>query len=86
MHLLVDGDGLHDVFEQRSRPGKVPEVAQRLPDEAVAEELLVVVDEPGSDVLVCKYLDSYDTEEWKTAGIKRGWYYDGGKLKEFKPE
>ena len=46
----------------------------------------VVVDEPGSDVLVCKYLDSYDAEEWKTAGIKRGWYYDGGKLKEFKPE
>ena len=32
--------------EQRSRPGEVPEVAQRLPDEAVAEELFLVEDEP----------------------------------------
>ena len=35
--------GLHDVFEQRSWPGEVPEVAERLPDETIAEEFLPVV-------------------------------------------
>ena len=46
LHPLVGGDGLHDGTEQGSRPGEVPKVAKGLPDETVAEELLVVVDEP----------------------------------------
>ena len=46
LHLLVDGDGVHDMPKQGPRPGEVPEIAHGLPDEAVAEELLVVVDEP----------------------------------------
>lgn len=46
LHLLVGCDGLHDGTEQGTRPGEVPEIAEGLPDETVAEELLVVVDEP----------------------------------------
>ena len=34
------------MFQERTRPGEVPEIAEGLPDETVAEELLVVVDEP----------------------------------------
>ena len=49
MHALVDGDGLHDVAQQGAWPGEVPKEVERLPDEAVAEEFLLVVDE----MIVC---------------------------------
>jgi len=45
LHPLVGDYWLHDVAEQGAGPGEVPKEVEGLPDESVAEELFLVVDE-----------------------------------------
>ena len=44
LHPLVGGDRFHNVLQEGTRPGEIPQVVQRSPNEPIAEKLLLVVD------------------------------------------
>ncbi len=61
-HQLLFGNGRHDVLQQRPGPGKVPKIAEGLPDETVTEKLTALIDEAivGRDGCVVILVASVD--------------------------